>query len=280
MAKKKKKLKMPKLSLVDKLIYWFILLLLILMWFTIVMLPVLTFDAIAFSDESVVAADQKATILWALVSFFSFFLMTFILWLDWYQNRRPIFGIKGFRYGPPHSPKIYPLFMKNKPPVWSSARSRKNRRVAACVLVAILLLSFVPYPLSFFGRNCLHYNGAITEYSVFNSPSKEFTSGQIESVEFATYQYSTGKRIKHWHWSVCVVLKTETGEKYTFNAADFNNAAQGEIDFWLAAMLSLKSRFSPSVITFSGTEKLDKVVKDRNLTEAETALLYQLFDQK
>ncbi len=280
MAKRKNRNKkshsMPKLSFVDNLIYLGIFGLMCVAWGLVAAMPTLLSDDIAFRDETVMAFHQRATSLWMLVPWMTFFLMTFILWVIPYENRRPLFGRKDIKYGPPYTPKVYPLFRKGNPPVWVSEKTKRDRKTTALVLLAVFLIGFIPYPWAFYGRNCLHYDGSISQYSIFNNCVEAYPSGEVASMTFSTYRYDTGgKYSTHWNWSVKVVMVTDSGEEYQFQAAHFRNE-QGNQD-WLQDMLALKRRFDPSIIAYGGTEDLNRVIADRGLSEGEVELLYALF---
>lgn len=281
MARKAKKRlhRMPKLSVADKLIYWSILLLLGAAYLLMLFGPMYLRYRIAFGDETVLAADDHSSILWLIVPWMTFFLMTFILWLQPYQDRTPIFGLKNFKYGPPAWPKVYPLFMKNKPPVWVSEKKKKGRRQLAVVLLILLLVSFIPFPWSLYGRDCLRHDGGVVVYNMFNSQTREFTSGDMAEVEIETYRYTTGKHARVSHWGVRMVLRTGGGKKYVFEFRDFRKAADGETLYWLEAMLAVKQRYDPGIIRYNGLENLDRVIGDRNLNPEEIGKLYQLFGQ-
>ena len=132
---------MPPLSFVDKLIYWTVLALLCVAYFCLLFGPLYLRHIIAFSDTTVIAAEDHVSLMWLIVPWMTFFLMTFILWLQPYQDRKPIFGRRNFKYGPPAWPKVYPLFMKNKPYVWVSERKKKERKQIAVILLVVLLAS-------------------------------------------------------------------------------------------------------------------------------------------
>lgn len=268
---------MPRLSPLDRLIYWLIMIMLIIVYFLLILIPIDLWHLIAFRDESVIAATGKASLLWVLIPFTTFFLMTFILWEQVYQNRRPIFGIRNFKYGPPAWPKVYPLFMKNKPRVYVSPRAKKQRRALAILLVVILLVSFLPFPLALYGRTVLHQDGSITEYSPFNCVYHAFYSGECAEIRIGTYRYSNGKSSPSTHWGVKMTFVTETGRKYTFDHRDFRLDTQAGISGWLTAMLSIKGRHRPEIISYHGAENLNRVIIDRNLSETEQALLLHLF---
>ena len=89
---KKKVHKMPPLSLLDKLIYWTILLVLCVAYFGLLFGPFYLRDVIAFADEAVIAVENLTNSAWHIVTWLTFFLITFIPWGHFYQNRKPIFG--------------------------------------------------------------------------------------------------------------------------------------------------------------------------------------------
>lgn len=273
---KKRRKQMPPLFFVDQVIYWAILLLLIAVYFLLALGPLLLKDRIAFADDAVIAANtDKANTLWHLIPWMTFFLMTFIPWLDWYQGRRPIFGRRDFKYGPPAWPKVYPLFMKNKPPVFVSERQKRNRRQLAAALLVVLLVSFIPFPWALYGRDCLQSDGSIVQYNIFNGQTREFSPEEIEELEIETYRYTTGKRFKTSHWSVRMIFRTESGSEYIFAYQDFRMDTPSRF----ADMLDIKSRYAPDVIHYDGMEDLGLVVEKMNLSEEEARLLYRLFGQ-
>lgn len=268
---KKKMHRMPPLSIADKIIYWTVFVLLCAADIALLFGPIWLRNVIAFADESVAAATENISFLWLLVPWMTFFLMTFIVWLLPYQARRPIFGKRNFKYGPPGWPKVYPLFMKNKPYVFVSERKKKQRKQTAAILIIVLLLSFIPLPWSFYGRTCLHSDGSITQHNMFNKQVEEYSAYQIEEVELETYRHKSGKH-GPWRWTVRMTIYTEGGEKHTFRSLDFRGDAH-----WIAEMLAVKNRFHPGIICYEDEGKLKKVIEDQNLTPAEAKLLYELF---
>ena len=281
MARKAKKRmhKMPPLSFVDKAIYMLTLLLLGACWIVLLLGPLYLRHIIAFADESVIAAEDNISTWWLGVPWMTFFLTTFILWYQAYEARKPIFGKRNFKYGPPAWPKVYPLFMKNKPPVFVSEREKKDRRQAAVLLLVVLLVSFIPLPWSLYGRDCLRNNGSIVQYNMFDRQVREFTAGEMEEIVIETYRYSTGRHVRTSHWGVRIQFITDSGKKYTFDHREFRDDSQGENLYWLEAMADVVCRYDPGIIRCEGVENLDKVIAGKNLTEEEIKLLYQLFGQ-
>ena len=55
------------------------------------------------------------------------------------------------------------------------------------------------------------------------------------------------------------------------------HSGSGEYD-WLPAMLELKSRYRPEIMTYTGREYLPKVIHDNGLDGEREAILRQLFE--
>lgn len=280
MARKaKKKLHaMPKLSVVDRLIYWSIFAVLCVLWISLGFLPFVMDNRIAFADEMVTAYNEHVSQLWMMVPWMTFFLMTFLLWHIPYEARKPIFGRKNFKYGPPAWPRVYPLFMKDKPKYWISPKQQKNKRDLAIFLVILLLLSFIPLPWSFYGRDCLHTDGTIHRYNMFNVQTREYDTSEIASVRFTAYFDSSGHRTSHrMVWEMGVELITENGQRFFYDTRDFRKDNDAEILSWLPTMLQLKAQFDPAIVSCTGTQNLGNVMERFQMNPQEKDLLRQLF---
>ena len=143
----------------------------------------------------------------------------------------------------------------------------------------MLLISFIPFPWSLYGRDCLKSNGSVVQYNMFNKQIHDFSSGEFEKIEIETYRYSRGKHHITRHWGVRMTFITESGKKYTFDHKEFRDDTQSETLYWLVAMTNIKKRYNPRIIHYEGVENLSYVVTDKNLKEEEIELLYQLFGQ-
>ncbi len=273
---KKKIHPMPPLSFVDQCIYWLGFILMMAFNIGIWVVHSHMRRAIAFSDESVLASGEATGIVWIFLPFFVTFAITLALWATAYSGRRPIFGLKNFRYGPPGWPRVYPLFMRNKPVGKADAQERKMRKAMAWILAAVLLGVWLLFPMSLYGRSCLHWDGSIVQYNVFNQEKRHFSAGQMESVEIEAYLYRSG-RARHKHWGVRVILTTDTGKEYSYPIGTFREDGQVDTACWLTDMIQLKKRYDPAVIHIKGIENLGKVIEDNHLSQEEVALLYQLF---
>lgn len=271
--------RMPPLSFVDKLIYWTIFLLIAAADILLIFGPLMLRNTIAFADETVVAMEDNISVLWILIPQLTFIVTTFVLWYNPYTDRRPIFGKKNFKYGPPAWPKVYPLFMKNKPYVFVSERKRKERRLYATIVVAILLTSFIPFPLALFGRDCLYTDGSIQQYNMLNFPTKQFDPNEISELTIEVRSYSTGKYYKTRHWGVQLVFMTDTGKKYSFDHSDFRDRNDGEPRNWLTAMTAIKEYYDVGIIYYDNVEDLPLVLSDNEMSQEEAEILYTLFGQ-
>ncbi len=276
---KKKMHRMPPLSFLDKLIYWTIFLVLAVSYLVLLLGPLSLRNKIAFADTAVIAVHDHTSVLWLIVPWMTWFLMTFVLWYLPYERRKPIFGKRNFKYGPPAWPKEYPLFMKNKPCVFVSERKRKERKQLAVILLVVLLISFIPFPWSLYGRNCLYNDGSIAQYNMFNTQTREYAPEDISEVTFDVIRYRSGRHGPR-HWGVRITLITEDGKRYPFGHRTFRDDEQGQIRYWLAAMLDMKACFHPAIIHYEDLEDLDLVVADKNMSQEEAKLLYQLFGQE
>lgn len=267
---KKKVHPMPKLSFIDQLIYWTVILLLICMLLAFILLPFYIKHLTAHAEDLVIAHESTISVLWQFVPFIAF--LTAFCWccLLPYTKRIPIFGRRNFKYGPPAWPRIYPLFMKNKPKIWVSQYEKQKKRKRILWLVGLLVLGLITFPLSFFGRECLRSDGGITQYSMFNTQTRAFSSEEITSVVIraVNFRRKTGVEIK---------LTTDTGKTYTFDNRDFN-LYNPHISHTLEVMLALKNQYDPDIISYKRTDRLDSVIFSYNLTPEEADILYQLFD--
>ena len=65
---------------------------------------------------------------------------------------------------------------------------------------------------------------------------------------------------------------------FTLNAfsRDFRSDTNVKTLYWLEWMLTVKKRYDPSIIHYDGLENLDRVIADRDLSQEEVQMLYQL----
>lgn len=277
MAKKaKKKLHpMPKLGFRDQLIYITAMILTMGGSMAVLILQIILQDRITFADPQVVAYQSGRGYGNCFYLFLWLMMVGIIILAGPYQSRLPIFGIRGFRYGPPAYPRTYPLLMKNKPKSWVSpkkqAAQRKGRNIAAAFLLATLVFSLAMFPRSLYGRKVLKEDGTITVYTPGNRERSHYKFSDVESVILETYKYKPKKSLPRW--SVRMVIHTRDGEDFYFTCGSF----KGTYSESLTLMMEMKTRYG-SLVSIEGTDNLGKSAGDLNLTPEERALLYALFE--
>lgn len=277
MARKAKKRlhPMPKLGFADQCLYWLAMLLTGGGSLAAIIVPILLRSEIAFADERVVAFNERRGVGNDLYLFAWLFIVLLAIAGGPYQQRRPIFGRRGVKYGPPAYPRIYPLLMKDKPKHWVSPKAQANQKKLRLFLTALalvtLLFSIAMFPRSLYGREVLYRDGTVAVYSPGNREEEHYKFSEITSVELETY-YRRRRRTFSGSWNVRMTLHTADGEDFYFSSGSFS----GGWTQTLESMLALKERYG-SLVTISGTENLSRVIHDKSLSAAEAALLYQLF---
>ena len=280
MAKKKKKKyhAMPKLCFVDHCIYWLILPVALIPSGLCVYMAFFLRNRVAFADAAVAAARAHGSMAWFLPGFCWTFGMALGLWYTKYTSRYPIFGSRGVKYGPPAYPKIYPLFMKNKPRVWVSEKAKESKRKLELILAAVTVVFLLLTSLSISGRDVLYEDGRLAEYNMFGVCTEEVDKPFVEKVEFGTCKESAGKS-GPVYYSVDVTLWAADGEKYYFEASDFRWVKDTEIRCWIATMLNIKENY-PGKVTCEEDRNVDKVLARGLWTDEERALIRELFDME
>lgn len=262
---------MPPLSLLDRCVYWLLFLLLICLIFGLLLLFVWLRRRILLAEPQVVAEKGHGSGFWAAPFFLVLLTMGMTWWSAGYTKRKPLFGRKGVHYGPPDNPNVYPIFGKQRQP--AGENQRKKRRAGAFLCLAALLLSALLLPLSIYGRDCLYADGTIVEYNMFNV---QRASWQLSALEISVCDLRAYPAVGH-SYGVRVTLETTGGARHRFTCADFRQGTEQGVSLWLLDMLALRAQAPMDRIRVQGTELLSQVIADRNLSEAEAALLYQLF---
>ena len=280
MAKKKKKKyhAMPKLSFVDHCVYWLILAVALIPSGLCVYMTFFLRNRVAFADAAVAAARAHASVGWFLPGFCWSYGMALGLWCVKYTGRYPIFGRRGVKYGPPAYPKIYPVFMKNKPKVWVSERAKESKRMSALILAAVTVVFLLLASLSISGRDVLYEDGRLAEYNMFGVCTEEVDKPFVEKVEFGVHKESSGKAGRVYY-SVDMTLWTADGEKYYFEESDFRRTKDTEIRYWIIAMLNIKEAY-PGKVTCEDGAKVDRVLARSLWSDEERALIRELFGMK
>ncbi len=276
MAKKSKKQfhPVPTLGWLDKLIYYTAMALALIAIILSLILYTSIPESIAFCDPDVIARTQgvgNAQFIWLIL----WLTVAFILICIPYSNKKPIFGKKGVKYGPPAYLPVYPLFMKNKPYRFISPkelkRKKKTKIVVSTVLIITFLFSVCMFVLSFSGRAVMNIDGTITVYNACNQEVEHYSKSDISSINLETYRLSSRQT---YNWTIRFEINTDD-ETFHYYLGSFKDTSQNQLN----TMLYVKEKLYPNSVTISNTENLQKAIDDQNLSSVEEQqLIYELFE--
>lgn len=264
---------MPPLTRLDKGIYTAVALIGIAAYFGALLWTMYAWEGYIFREEAVLAVSRHMSQFWASPALFSLMFTGFGLWCAWYGERRPIFGIKGFLYGPP-LPKIYPLFMKDKPP--KREKDKTFGRMAAALIIGVNLVCLAFVPLSIPGRDVWMDNGHVVEYNMFGKQVEDYSVGDAERITVRLY-FSSGGRHSTRGWKISIKLVMGDGTGYSFGPGSFRNAETEEVRRWILDLSGLLERYPSGVVTFEGAENLENLLESWELNETEARILREIF---
>lgn len=208
---------------------------------------------IARSDPGVIASWDTASLFWCMPLLFYLLVTLGVLFSPWVHRipvrhrERPCYGIEA---------------------------TKRRRKVGAILwsigFVFVLLLSL----LSLSGRECLTRDGRLQKYNMFNQLVEEYTVEDVTEIRLKTIRERSG-RYGGYHYDYAIYLYVED-EHFYFES---NRFFLSEYDT-LQELLSIREHYEPHVTIETTAEQLEKVVRDRKLTEEETELLYTLFAEK
>ena len=271
--KRKQRREMPPLPLLDKIFYWLAAALMAAAFIGLILLWLSWAEWVMFVDPEVVAGRSHMSFLWAFPAVFCLFATGLGFWCWGYNGRYPIFGIKGFHYGPP-LPRIYPMLAKDRPP--RKPADRRGARRLAAVVLTINLICLAPVPLSVAGRDSLKADGTVQEFSMFGNVREEYTVRDTERVTLSVYSYTSGKSSFTRHWAVSLELQMTDGSRYEFPSGCFRRDGNGG-HRWVRELEQVLEHYPAQSIGIQNAEELDRVVQDHQLTAEEAGILYRLF---
>lgn len=273
--RRNKRRQMPPLTILDKVIYWIAGAAMLAAFVGLFFLWLRWEERVMFSDAQVVCCARHGSFLWAFPGALSLIITGLGFWCWGYDGRRPIFGIKGFRYGPPY-PSIYPLFSKDRPP--RKPADRRGARRAASVVICIDLLFLAPVLLSVAGRDSLYADGTVQEFSMFGNVREEYGVRDTEQVILSVDSRTSGKYVRTRHWFVGLKLVMTDGTRYDFSSGSFrHDDGETEVRRWIRELEQLMALYPAQRIEIQNAGELDRVITDHGLNETETGILYRLF---
>jgi hypothetical protein len=274
---KKKRGRMPPLSFFDKAIYWSGLVLLFCMGLGSAFLIEFTTDAIAFRDATVIAYNNDLSIYLVLPAVLYGFISAMIYLLCALDNKQPLFGNRGVRYGQdPWDKECFPLFdpRRKMVPVKESEQAfrRKYRRLWAVGMILCLML----VPLGLFGRDCLTENHSIVSYNGLNVKASE-TYTEDDFSELTIRAEHVSQRYGSGYWKYEIKIEMIDGTSFRFSNRDFDVNLPDAKERILKKMLEIKALFPAESVKIVGADKLEKVVDYLNLNEEQVEMLRELF---
>lgn len=276
MRKAKKKVHpMPKLGWKDMLLYWSGMLLTGSGTIMALIIPLRIRDDIAFVNTDVVAStilDDGVHFLWLMLWLITVCCLIVVL----YRKRIPVFGRSDIKYGPPAYPRIFPLFMKNKPQYWVSPKKvafqKAMLQIGTAVMALWLFVAVLLYPNALLHRADLYHNGSIVIMDGSNHEEQSYRYGDVESAHIGTDCKYYGKSNRR-HWYIQLTFTMKNGERIIYDNRDF----RGDWEEILQFLLMIKKNYA-GMLGILDSENLQEVVDYYDLTAQETELLYQLFE--
>ena len=265
---------MPKLGWKDLLLYWTVMFGLGIFGIVALFWAIMTAEQIAFADPSVIAAmNGPGSECFLFLPFLCY--VPVLITLGPYTKRLPVFGRSDIKYGPPAYPRIYPVFMKNKPQYWVSQKEVKRKKRIRWIIAGLLIIAFsicIPlYISSVYPRSVLHNNGSVSVYDTSNELVETYHSGEISYVELTTDSSAYRGNVS---WFIDLNIHLENGKSFSYSMNCFRGSATQELE----AILYAKEKLFGDRLIITGTEDLDMVIIDRYHTAEEKQLVYKLFE--
>lgn len=227
---------------------------------------ILVFPAIAkkivFADPSAVALNQESQNILLIIFFFAFSLAMFVLYnknknLFWGQSQAGIYEQE--------NKMLYTKF--------GSGNAEKNKtkilkNIAACILIFVILFYAVFF--SIYPRTVLCKNDEIKTYDYFNNVTETRNIQEADTIIVHIELYRTRRESYYYIENVFIF----SDKQYSFASSSFGDMTNEEI---LEYMLRLKSDFAEKYVV-RDTALVEELCQDQHFTEAEKALVYELFD--
>ena len=271
----KGKAQRPPLSLVDKMIYGLlILLLLYAATFGSTYLGTGVARRNAFADPSVVAGDGDIGSFYALPFCIFSIVLAVLVYTHGLKKRQPIFfGNKNYKTPVfAHTIKTYPLFSQDfRDQLHPESRQRLKR--ISLLLAAILLACLLLLPFGFYSRRVLTNDHQLITYDSFNRISDSHHIREADRVLIGIRRPSS-RSYNSFNLELDFVFEDTT---YFLDIKDFRNMSREEA---LRYIISLKEVLGPGEYEIHNSERLEWQIMNKNYSPTEAELLYQLFDME
>lgn len=267
----------PPLSILDRCIYWLVLILIMVSSVIVLFCFEAIQKLIAFTDPTVIADVEQANFLFVLPLLFFIDCSAIIFFMGRYGNNTPIFGNAKVTYGQyPWDKNCYPMFDKRHKTVETAPSEKKRRRKKLLLWTIGFLLFLMIAPLSLFGRECLHNDLSISSYNIINQVSdKAYATQDYHRLTLRTEHVTGYRRASYWKYEM--EIEMTDGKSFWFSNKAFDSPRPGDQDTCLMTMTQIKQLFPPDSITIVGADDVDKVADYLGMNEAQSQELHRLF---
>lgn len=284
--KNKQKPKTPPLSALDRFIYAVTLCISAAFCISLIIAVELVKRTLIFSDENELAFKDHISFLWCLPFFLLIVTTIAALYGSYYSAGKPIFGNKNVKYGSPPWDNTYPMFGKNKSSKKKDLKpiDKRTRKISISIWCACLAVFLCLLPCSLFGREALTKDNKVIEYNFLNKPTDEYTSENFASVIIRTTERRRSSSVTKygggfgWYRTFGIQIIMKDGSNYYFDYEDCDLRSKTSLEDSLENMIRLKNSLPQEITAIEGKESLESVIKEKEMNEKETKLLYELFE--
>lgn len=264
---KRKKHKMPPLSVLDKLIYSFLFLIILVISFNFSYIPELVLKSISFTNNPVFAVTAGTSSLLLLIPTLVVFSISFYFWIINYEQKRPIFGKKGIIYGE-QTRNIYPLFGQQQNPENKNGLSKKeksHKRFVFASLPIILALSFAIGALGIYSRYELT-DASIIKYNSLNHVSNQYPLDTVTQIEIDAYHHNRYRSSGYYTFSYTFFF--DNGKDIQFTYSEFRD---------LESLKIVDSTLRTVPRKIRGIKNLDALRREYRFNNQDWSIIQKLF---
>jgi hypothetical protein len=274
MAKKKRKphkkpMRYP-LSALDKFVYNAAIVVSVALCFGSILIFLLISRGVVFSDPAVIASYQEGYLILYLMPMMVFFAALAVFLGVVKEKKKPLFENESFQ---PQDGRVYiketPVFSKE---FWRGLSEEARLKVFWVAIAVILSFAFsiIIATMCLYPRDVLLENGEIKHYNSLNELTETKNIYKAERLVIGIGINGSKSGTSYY-----IELEFVYGDgEYRFEHTAFDDMTNEEI---LEYMLRLKSDFAGKCV-IRDSDLVKALCRDRNFTETEKALVYELFD--
>lgn len=264
---KRKKPKMPPLSVLDKLIYSFLFAIILVISFNISNIPKLVHKSNSLTNNHVFAVTAGTSSLLLLIPTLVIFSISFYFWIVNFEEKRPIFGKKGIIYGE-KTRNIYPLFGQQQKPKNRNNLSKNQKSYKHLVFASlsiILALSIAIGALGIYSRYELT-DTSIIKYNSLNHVSNQYPLDTVTGIEITAYHHNRYRSSGYYTFSYTFFF--DNGKAIPFTYSEFRDLESLKI-------VDRTLRTVPRKI--KGIKNLDALRREYHFNDQDWAIIQDLF---